>query len=112
METIAVETPRWLLELRNQCRKKPQTKVAAELGYSPATVNQVLAGKYKGSLARVAETVCSVYLGETVICPVMGELEKHRCRQFQKEPFAATNPVRVRRYRACRMGCPNSQLQE
>jgi len=112
MENFARKTPRWLSELRIQCKKKPQTKVAQELSYSPAVINQVLAGKYKGNLERVAETVCSVYLGETVICPVMGELEKHRCRQFQKETFSATNPIRIRRFRACRTGCINSDIQE
>jgi DNA-binding transcriptional regulator YdaS (Cro superfamily) len=111
METIAVETPRWLSELRRQCAIKPQSKVAKELGYSSAVVSQVLAGKYKGNIQRVSETICSVYLGETVICPVMGELEKHRCRRFQQETFSAVNPLRVRRYRACRSGCINSELE-
>lgn len=112
MNIIATETPRWLVELQQQCNGKSQTKVAKELGYSPAVINQVLKGTYKGNLSNVAETICSVYLGETVICPVMGELEKHRCKQFQKETFSATNPVRIRRYRACRSGCINSEVQE
>lgn len=111
-DLIASEVPRWLSELRVQVASKTQAKVAAELGYSPAVINQVLASKYKGNLPRFAETVRSVYLGETVFCPVMGELEKHRCRQYQKEPFSATNPVRVRRYRACRAGCINSEITE
>lgn len=110
--TIATDTPRWLNELHRQCNAKSQTSVAKQLGYSVAVINQVLSGKYKGNLSRVAETVCSVFLGETVICPVMGELEKHRCRQFQKEPFAATNPTRIRRYRACRSGCTNSEIKD
>ncbi len=112
MEAIATDAPRWLMELQRQCKTKPQTKVARELGYSAAVINQVLKGAYKGNLKNVADAVCSVYLGETVICPVMGELEKHRCKQFQKDTFSATNPIRIRRYRACRSGCINSDIQE
>lgn len=110
MEVIAIDTPRWLVELKAQCNSKSQNKVAEELGYSPAVVSQVLKGVYKGDVQGVAEMVCSVYLGKVVICPVMGELEKHRCKQFQKEPFSATNQTRVRRYRACRTGCINSEI--
>lgn len=108
---IAVEEPRWLVELRNQCNRRPQRKVAKELGYSSSVVSQVLKGKYAGNLNNVAEMVCSVYLGQTVICPVMGELEVHRCKQYQKETFSATNRQRVRRYRACRTGCVNSDIE-
>lgn len=111
MNNIVTE-PLWLKELRNQCNKKPQNKIAKEMGYSPAVINQVLAGKYKGSLDKVSKMVCSLYLGETVICPVMGELPTHLCKKYQQETFSATNPIRVRRYRACRSGCTNSEIQE
>lgn len=46
----------------------------------------------------------------TVACPVAGELRMHHCLQNQRMPFAATNPQRVRLYRACRAGCPHSRL--
>jgi len=108
---LASNEPLWLKELRDQCSRQPQSKVAKEMGYSPAVINQVLAGKYRGSLEKVSSMVCSLYLGETVICPVMGELPTHRCKQYQQETFSATNPLRVRRYRACRAGCHNSEIE-
>lgn len=112
MNNVIHDEPLWLKELRSQCQKKPQSTIAKEMGYSPAVINQVLAGKYKGSLDKVSKMVCSLYLDETVICPVMGELAAHRCQQYQQETFSATNPIRVRRYRACRSGCINSELKD
>ena len=107
-----IDQPRWLIELRKQCQEKTQVKVGKTLAYSSTTINQVLKGKYKGDLDKFAKKVCSVYLGETVICPVMGEIPTHECAKYQQETFSATNPIRVRRYRACRSGCVNSEIEE
>jgi hypothetical protein len=113
MEVIAADTPRWLAELERQCRLKTQTKVGKEIGYSSSVVSQVRNRKYEGgNLEAVAARIRSVYLGETVMCPVTGELEKHLCQQFQKEPYLNTNLIRRRRYKACRSGCINSQIEE
>ncbi len=49
-------------------------------------------------------------MGMTVTCPVLQEIPANRCLEIQNQPFAATNPVRVRLYHACRSGCPNSRL--
>ena len=104
------DEPLWLKALRAQCEKKSQNKVAKELGYSTAVINQVLKNKYQGNVKKLSSVVCSLYLGKTVICPVMGEIPAHQCTSYQQETFSATNPMRVQRYRACRSGCENSQL--
>lgn len=102
--------PVWLSTLREQCRAHTQARVAELIGYSPAVVNQVLQGRYKGDTARVEKAVRGAFMGETCHCPVMGEIPVNQCMEIQKQPFASTNPQRVRLFRACRAGCPNSQL--
>ena len=106
------EEPLWLKELRAQCEKKSQNKVAKELGYSTAVINQVLKKKYQGNVKKLSSIVCSLYIGKTVICPVMGEIPSHQCTSYQQETFSATNPLRVKRYQACRSSCNNSKLGE
>jgi len=100
----------WVEELRRQCMATSQRKVAEKLGISPAAVNQLLAGKYPGDLRAMEARVRGVYLAGVVDCPVLGELSSKHCLDWQRKPFAATNPIRVQMYRACRDGCPNSSL--
>lgn len=96
---------RWLQVLREQCTLKPQSKVGEEIGYSASVINQVLKGVYPGSLSKVESAVRGAYMGETVSCPVLGELEHHLCLAYQKRKYAATNPLRIKLYRACNTGC-------
>lgn len=103
--------PVWLATLREQCRTYSQSQVAEMIGYSPSVVNQVLQDKYLGDTARVEKAVRGAFMGETCFCPVMGEIPVNRCMSIQKQPFASTNPQRVRLYRACRAGCGNSQIE-
>lgn len=105
-----INEPAWLLTLREQVADKGQRAVAKEVGYSAAVVSQVLNKKYGGDMSQVERRVRGAYMGETVFCPVLGEVSVNRCLEIQKQPFASTNPQRVRLYRACRAGCVNSQL--
>lgn len=101
----------WLVELARHCESKSQRQVASELGVSPAMVNQVLKGSYKGSLDTIRIKVEGLYLNSCVDCPVLGEIPVHECKSNQERPFSASNPLRVKVYRACRAGCPNSALE-
>ena len=101
----------WLMELTKQCEGKSQRQVAAELGVSPAMVNQVLKGTYKGSLETIRIKVEGLYLNSCVNCPVLGEIPIHECKNNQDRPFSASNPLRVKVFRACRAGCPYSSLE-
>lgn len=51
-----------------------QAKVARLLGYSTATVSQVLAGLYKGALDAFLTRVEEVFGKTEVFCPVMGAI--------------------------------------
>jgi len=103
---------KWIDALRAACaRVGSQARVAAQIGYSPAVVNQVLKGVYKGDIARVQQAVEGALMGATVDCPVLGELPRNRCLENQDRPFAATNPIRVQLYRTCRESCPHSDIR-
>ncbi|AJF08098.1 hypothetical protein GSUB_16210 [Geoalkalibacter subterraneus] len=80
-----------------------QSRVAEELGYSSAAISQALSGKYRGNLNNLLTRVEEVYGNSTVDCPGLGEtITLGKCSQWRKKPFAATNPLRVHMYRACR----------
>lgn len=96
------QEPEWLKVLRDVCTKSSQAAVAARIGYSATVVNQVLKGKYTGDLQAVEQAVRGALLSYTVACPVLGALPAHLCLEHQRRPFAATNPLRVKLYRACR----------
>ena len=102
----------WLQALRSACERHTQAKVARRLGYSAATISQVLAGSYRGNVRAVEAAVRGAFLDEKVRCPVLDEIPRDQCMQHQRRPFMPTNAMRVRLYRACRSGCPHSHLQE
>ena len=96
----------WLDVLRSACKARSQRAVAADIGYSTAVVSQVLSGSYKGDLRAVRQKVEGALMGLTVDCPVVGDLQRNRCLEYQRQPFAATNHLRVQFSRACPT-CPN-----
>lgn len=104
-------TKDWVEVLADQCAQTSQSAVARELAVSPALINQVLKGAYRGNVERVRDLVEGYYCGASVPCPVLGDVTRDVCRHHQERPFAATNPQRVRLYRACR-GCEYSDQQQ
>lgn len=108
--------PEWLTVLRDACTSSPtqpdasQKKMANRLGVSPAMINQVLRGAYKGSTARLEARVRGELMRQTLVCPALGEINTKRCQDEQRRPFAPTNPQRVAVFKACRAGCPFSKI--
>ena len=98
----------WIDALRGECARSSQARAATLIGYSPAVVNQILKGTYKGDWISVEESVRGALMGATVECPVIGEIPRNRCIEHQRRAgsFAATNPLRVQLHRACPV-CPN-----
>lgn len=83
-----------------------QTATARELGVSAAVVNHLLKGRYAGDVARMASRIRGQFMSETVACPVMGELNRRHCLDYQARPLVHTNSIRVRLHAACKT-CPN-----
>lgn len=104
IETSTINEPKWVQELRAQCAVSSQRKVAVKLGYSNATINQVLKGTYKGDLNKVEQKVRGAYMGETVGCPILGELSKNKCIEHQAAKYSSVNRLRVQLYKTC-PGC-------
>lgn len=96
----------WLVVLRQASKARKQSVVAAVIGYSATVVSQVLSGTYKGDLKAVQQKVEGALMGLTVECPVIGTLPRNRCLEYQRQPFAATNHIRVQFSRVCPT-CPN-----
>jgi hypothetical protein len=88
--------------LKEAVERHGSRRVAAEIDYSTTTISRMLAGKYEGDVASVLDAVILNYGAETHQCPLQGEISRKKCSITQARPFAATNPARVRQYRACR----------
>lgn len=99
----------WLEILRTQVASRGQRAVAEQLGISNAVVSLVVNEKYTGDMQRIQKLVESVFLALTVKCPVLGDIGWHTCQQHQQNHNTG-NPQRLRLYRACRSGCPHSDL--
>lgn len=84
-----------------------QTRVARKISYSTSAVNLALKGKYGAGLDRLLARVVEVYGSETLICPVLGKISLGRCAEERQRPFSASNPMRVRLFRACKQ-CENN----
>lgn len=96
----------WLHTLGQYCKAHGQRKAADVIGYSSSVVSQVLNGKYGGDLFAVQTKVEGALMGLTVDCPVVGDLPRNRCLEYQRQAFAATNHLRVQLARTCPT-CPN-----
>jgi hypothetical protein len=103
--------PKWLAVLRQACRESSQAAVARRLKVSPSAVNQVLKGTYKGSLQGLKDRVNGVMMGQTVDCPVFGDMPTNVCQDWQNKPKAFTNSIRSQMYDACR-ACPFSKIKQ
>ena len=103
-------TATWIKMLAQQCEARSQAAVAAEIGMSASTVNQILKGTYKASTTRIEARVRGRYMAETVACPVLGDIPKNECLDHQRRDLAITNPIRVRLSQTCPT-CPNNHKQ-
>jgi len=83
-------------------RLHSQSKVAEDLGISPAVVNNLLRDRYPGDVAGMSERIRGQYMSETVQCPVLGTLGRRHCLDYQARPLAFTNSQRSALYRACK----------
>ena len=105
------ELPGWVSLLAAQCDAQGLSRVAAHTRRSTAAISQVINHKYGGRYDALEQAVKGAFAAATVSCPIVGELAAHACLDHQRAPFAATNPTRVKLFRACRGGCTHSRLK-
>ena len=89
-----------------------QAKVAKLLGYSSATISQVLSGNYGGQLDTFLTRVEEVFGKAEINCPVLGEILLPECVDARRKPFTTANPHRVRMFHACRVCVNNTDKKE
>jgi len=89
-----------------------QAKVGRRLGYSSATVSQVLSGGYGGQIDTFLIRVEEVFGKSKIECPVLGDLMLPECVEERRKPFTTANPHRVRMFQECRMCAHNTDPKE
>ena len=104
------ETPDWIEELARLADELGLKSAGKRIGYSASTVSEVLRGVFRGSIQRVEQKVRGALMGVVVECPMLGEIGRDQCLDWQKRKFAATNAMRMQVYHACRSGCRNARL--
>lgn len=108
----AGEVPDWIEALAALVDRDGLRKSALRVGYSVGALSSVINRRYAGDMARVEKTVRGALLGGSVTCPVLGLIDREQCLSWQQKPFAATSALRAAVYRACRSGCPHSEIQQ
>ena len=94
--------PGEILALAQACKAQTSRAVARRLGYSDAVISHVLAKKYPGDVGKVFMTIRGSLMGETVVCPELGELRRDQCLQNQAKPFSSNNSASARLFHACK----------
>ena len=90
----------WYELLANKVKELGRRQVELDTGMSKTTLSQVLNEKYP-SISNIEKKVLAAYANLTVTCPVLGSIAVKRCLNEQIRPFSASNPQRVRLFRAC-----------
>lgn len=109
-EAYGEALPDWVRELAIHIDRVGLTKAARRVGYSPTSLHEVIRKNYNGRVDRVEERVRGSLMGATVSCPMLGNIRRDTCLDWQGKPFAITSAHRTRMHRACRAGCPHSHL--
>lgn len=107
----------WFLLLVSRCNGTPRSKIALQLGISPAALSQVLnaSGKYgtgEASTERIAERVTHTF--GRYACPHLTEeaageeqvITADQCRAFAHRPAPSGSPRDMQHWQACRT-CPH-----
>lgn len=105
--------PAWVMTLAEACDQGSQVRAAEVIGYSAATINQVLHRNYLGNYVAVEIAIRGALGRERVRCPSLHEelcdLPMLSCLEIQKRrnPYSGRSHVNERFY-GCDTGCPHS----
>jgi hypothetical protein len=94
--------------IRTQSKLMNGRKLSELLGVSTSAVSQALNDKFVGNVERFCLRVRGVFAGDSVRCPVLGDITTKVCLEQQQRPKAFTNPMRVTLHRTCPT-CPHHQ---
>ena len=102
-------TETWLKILSQHLKEKGPTKVSSEIGYSKATLNLCVNGKYKKT-EKVKIRVMAIYGNNgRVQCPVLGKISPDKCagnfEMAKRVGIRVGNPDTMRLHKTC-ITCP------
>lgn len=100
-----------LAALKSLKTQMSQAAIAKRLNVSDATISNALAGNYIGNVDKLAERIRGELLNVTVACPILGTISTRICQDERSKPFAATSPLRVQLWRACKT-CQHNPLSK
>lgn len=104
--------PDWIQVLAEQCDKTSQNKMCQKIGWSAATISQVLNNIYPGTIENVEKTVRSTLMDSRHDCPIYGSILVRDCNNNQTQTFPNSgNPTKIRLFKACR-NCKFNQKNE
>lgn len=102
--SMGEKVPEYILALASDCNRHSLSIVGHKVGYSGSTLSTILGGNYNGNMAKVEDKLSAIYFAQVIVCPVLGDLKRHKCLENQDRPFRATSAHRARLYHACRDG--------
>jgi len=97
------QTTDWIDDLSATVETLGQAEVARRMDCSSATIHQLRTRQYRtDTLDRWRARFEAEFAQGHVACPVLGEMTRAACSRHRRRRFAATNPLRVRLFAACR----------
>lgn len=100
--------PDWVIALAEQCNATSQAAAGRRIAYAGSTISQVISNAYLGDLPRVEDMVRGAFMASTIECPVLGEMARNVCLDWQRRPYSDASALHIKMWRACR-SCPLAQ---
>lgn len=96
------EVPDWVAALASACDRQSQSAVAQHIDVNAAYLSYAIRGVNFEYHSRVEDAVRARLMGETVACPVVGEIAPDICGSHRRSRLKALGPVQKR----LRLTCP------
>lgn len=102
--------PDWVRALAEEADRTSQNLVAKAIGYSAATVSNIIGNKYAADTTALENQVRASLMAETIACPEVGEMSLAHCLDWRRRAAGEFQPLgsvhRTMR-RACKH-CPQN----
>lgn len=102
------EPPEWVLVLAGACDARSQNAVAAELNVNAAYLSYAIRNQSPRYHGMTEAAVRARMMGETLPCPVLGDIALDRCRALRRDRSRPMGPVQ----RQLRATCPTCTFND
>lgn len=100
----------WREILQAQCQSRGLAAVAAQLGYSKATLSLVCSGKYPSDTSKIEQTVLEHF--GTIACPFQArDLSVRECAAWSGRDVPTSSSWALQHWSACQT-CPHNLSKE